>query len=141
MAVEEAHMGETRIDIENQAEYWQRGSQLDWESARRLWSSGQDLHWALFLGHLACEKALKALVVRHTSDYAPRTHNLLRLAEVAALDLNESQVTLLSVVNQFNLNIRYPDQQYDFYRRCTPEFTARYMEQIEEFLQWLSEQV
>lgn len=130
---------EPQINVQAQFEYWQRGSQLDWESACRLWSSGQDLHWALFLGHLACEKALKALVVRYTANYAPQTHNLLRLAELAGLELGDEQVILLGAVNQFNLNVRYPDEQFEFYRRCTPEFTADYMRQMEEFLTWVSE--
>ena len=131
---------ETPIDIQAQIEYWQTGSRLDWESALRLWSSGQDLHWALFLAHLACEKALKARVVQVTSSFAPRTHNLLRLAELAGLGISLNQVDLLGAVNQFNLSIRYPDHQFAFYRRCTPDFTARYMRQIEEFLQWVGKQ-
>jgi hypothetical protein len=49
------------------------------------------------------------------------------------------QVILLGAVNQFNLNVRYPDEQFEFYRRCTPEFTADYMRQMEEFLTWVSE--
>lgn len=53
---------------------------------------------------------------------------------------SEEQVTLLGAVNQFNLNVRYPDEQFEFYRRCTPEFTAEYMRQMEEFLRWVSEQ-
>jgi len=128
------------VDVQRHVVYWQRGAHLDWESARRLQASGQDLHWALFLAHLSCEKALKARVVQHSADYAPRTHNLLRLAELAGLELSEEQVALLGTVNQFNLAVRYPDDQFDFYRRCTAEFVADRMQQIEEFLRWLNEQ-
>ncbi len=43
---------------------------------------------ALFFVHLSVEKALKALVCRETSDIPPRTHNLVRLAELAKLEMS-----------------------------------------------------
>jgi HEPN domain-containing protein len=63
----------------------------------------------LFFLHLALEKLLKALVCRQTQDLAPRTHNLIRLAELAGVSLDETQVHTLSEINAFNLEGRYPD--------------------------------
>ncbi len=55
------------LDIEGQIDYWRRGSEEDWEVAVRLVRDGKSRHGLLF-AHLALEKALKALVCRHTRD-------------------------------------------------------------------------
>ena len=70
------------INVTKHLDYWQRGASDDWESAQVLLSSGK-IRQALFFGHLALEKALKGLVTRTTGDIPPRTHDLLRLAELA----------------------------------------------------------
>ena len=57
---------------------------------------------ALFFAHLALEKALKALVVKATGDFAPLTHNLVVLAEKTSLEFQES-VRIYSVdMNRFS---------------------------------------
>lgn len=55
------------------------------------------------------EKALKALVCARTEDLAPRSHNLLRLAELAEVPLAASHVEILSEMNVYSLEGRYPD--------------------------------
>jgi hypothetical protein len=47
--------------------------------------------WSLFLGHLMIEKLMKAYYVKTREGYPPYIHNLLRLAEMAELNLNEEQ--------------------------------------------------
>ncbi len=59
--------------------------------------------------HLSVEKLLKALVVKVTNYYPPKTHNLLRLAEIAKLELKDEDTQLLQKLNQFQLDTRYPD--------------------------------
>jgi len=50
--------------------------------------------WCLFVGHLALEKLLKALFVdQHENDMPPKIHNLVRLAELSSIGLNEDQNT------------------------------------------------
>mgnify|MGYP001063169180 CR=1 FL=1 len=76
--------------------------------AAELLEKGRSRH-ALFFTHLAREKALKAHVCRHTGDLAPRTHNLVRLADLAGLDLSAETRELLGEMNEFVLTGRYPD--------------------------------
>jgi HEPN domain-containing protein len=64
---------------------------------------------ALFFTHLAVEKALKALACRQTKDLAPRTHNLVRLAEVAGLALGHDRLRVLARLNEFCQAGRYPE--------------------------------
>lgn len=97
------------IDIGKQVSLWREGAVEDWEVAQHLVDSGRVRH-GLFFGHLALEKALKAHVCRHTSDLAPRLHNLVRLAELAGLDLSEEQTGVLAEMNPHNIEGRYPDR-------------------------------
>lgn len=96
------------FDIEKQIVYWRDGAVEDWEVAQHLVKRRQVRH-GLFFAHLALEKLLKALVCRQTQDLAPKTHSLVRLAEVARLSVEPERVKLLAEVNAFNLEGRYPD--------------------------------
>lgn len=49
----------------------------------RNWLNAAKIRHGLFLAHLALEKTLKAHVCRTTGELAPKTHNLVRLAEMA----------------------------------------------------------
>ncbi len=96
------------LEIEPQVRFWRDGAQEDLVVAQELLERGRLRHGLFFL-HLALEKLLKAHVCRHTRDLAPRTHNLVRLAEVANVNLSEQQKDILAEINPFALAGRYPD--------------------------------
>ncbi len=98
----------TMIDIGKQISYWRDGSLEDWDVARELVGNKRIRH-GMFFVHLAIEKILKAHVCRVTGELAPPIHNLVRLAEMAALDLTPDQRDLLAEINSFNIQARYPD--------------------------------
>lgn len=75
------------VDIIHQIAHWRDGAREEWQVATELLEKGR-VRQALFFTHLALEKALKAHVCRHTGDLAPRTHNLVRLAEIAGLTVS-----------------------------------------------------
>ncbi len=90
------------IDIDKQVSYWRSSAYEDWQVARELVSLGRTRH-GLFFAHLGLEKMLKALVCERTRDLAPRLHNLVRLAEIASLDLDHQQTDVLAEMNMFNI--------------------------------------
>lgn len=96
------------VDIAQQIEHWRAGAREEWQVAGELLEKERARH-ALFFTHLALEKALKAHVCRHTGDLAPRTHNLVRLADAAGLDVPVETRELLGEMNEFVLTGRYPD--------------------------------
>gem|GEM_PF-3837585 len=51
---------------------------------------------------------MKAHVCCVTQDIAPRLHNLVRLAELAELDIQPAQMDILAEMNSFNIKGRYP---------------------------------
>ncbi len=125
------------INIERQIAYWRGGAVEDWEVAQELIDSGRIRH-GLFFAHLTLEKMLKAHVCRHTQDLAPRIHNLVRLAELAALPLSEAHIDILAEMNAFNIEGRYPDTLMPL----LSQGEARgYLRRAEEVYQWLMNQL
>lgn len=120
--------------------YWVTSATHDWTVAGHLFEK-QDYSYALFLGHLALEKLLKAVFVSRYDVAPPFTHRLPYLAERTGLILSVGQLELLETVTDFNLEARYPDEKFTFQRKCTKEFTSGYMAKIEELMAWLRQQL
>ena len=72
------------------AEKWAAQSLYDIETAKAMLDSGRYLY-VLFCCQQAVEKMLKALIAKRTRELPPRLHNLIRLAEVAALRFRKTQ--------------------------------------------------
>ena len=105
---------------------------------KRLFLS-KDYHWGLFIRHLVLEKLLKAIYIQQTGVEAPRIHDLVRLAEKCALPLDESMLDKLEMITRFNLSVRYPDYQQEFYNICTEHFSLEALKSIDEVRQWLKQ--
>ena len=116
--------------------YWMETAQRDYETVGHLFKSG-DYHWGLFIGHLVLEKLCKAIYVQRFGDQPPRTHDLGRLAEKCGLEVDEAMLDRLEMISRFNLSVRYPDYQQEFYKLCTKEFSLNAFESIDEVRSWL----
>ena len=96
------------IDTSKQIDYWVNGAYSDIETAELL-LTGKKYVESLFFCHLAIEKILKALVVKNTCQFAPKSHNLIYLCEQAKINLSEDDNSLLSVLMKYQLEGRYPE--------------------------------
>lgn len=118
-------------------EFWVTEANEAQAVARHLFEK-KDYSYSLFFGHLAIEKFLKALFVqRTTEEEIPRSHNLLRLAKEAQLEISEDRQRDLVRITAFNLEARYPDYKMQFRKQCTRQFTEMEIATINEVLQWL----
>ena len=122
------------------ATYWLEAAKKDLPVIDHLFEKG-DYPWALFVAHLVLEKVLKAYYVKKVSKVAPYTHSLSLLAEESNLKLSFEHKELLEKVTDFNLEVRYPEEKFNFYTICTREFTQHYLKRIKEFYQWLLEKI
>ena len=121
------------MDANLQIDYWRESAAHDMEAAQTLFKN-QKYDWCLFVGHLVIEKVLKAIYVRDKKA-PPWIHNLVRLAENTTLQLSEEQLMFLANVNDFNIESRYPDYKFSFYKTCTKEFTEEQFTRIQEMYQ------
>jgi len=126
------------LDIEKIMNHWIETSDDDFNAMLILFDS-KSYHWALFMGHIAIEKLLKAYFVKQKQTHAPYTHNLYRLAELSELEMSEEQVEWLFRITSFNINARYDDYKKEFYTMCTPGFTKEWIEKIKMLQQWIKQ--
>lgn len=96
------------IDFKKHIDYWVHGAESDIETAELL-ISGRKYLEGLFFCHLTIEKISKALVVAHTNQLAPKSHNLSYLTELASLSVSEEQAAFMSVLMKYQLEGRYPE--------------------------------
>ena len=116
--------------------YWLKSAEQDLAVVESLFQAKQ-YSWCLFVGHLVLEKTLKAIFVDKVSnEIPPKTHNLLKIAELAQINLSWEQKILLDEINDFNLEARYPDYKFAFYKRCTMDYTKKYLKHIKEQYKW-----
>jgi HEPN domain-containing protein len=129
-------MTEEKLNIPTVKSYWIKEAKEALTVAEHLFEKG-DYSYALFFGHLAVEKILKALYVDKKKEHAPHTHNLQRIARAAALSLDDEKSQTLLLITSFNIEARYPDIKRSFRKKCTEEFTLEQMQVIRETFQWL----
>ena len=124
------------MDKDTTIDYWVQTSDRDYHTVKSLFDSG-DYHWALFIGHLVLEKLFKAVYVQTVGLDPPRIHDLVRLAEKCHLAVDDKMLDKLELITRFNLNVRYPDYQQEFYKICTKEFSLKSLKSIDEVRSWL----
>jgi HEPN domain-containing protein len=122
--------------MQKHLKYWLDSAEHDFDVAESLFRNGK-YDWCLFLAHLVLEKILKACYVKRKNEFPPRTHDLVRLADLAGVEMEEGVIEFLDLVNTFNISTRYPDEKFRFYALCTREFTEEQFSRIKEVRAWL----
>lgn len=125
------------VDISKQVVYWRNGAAEDWEVANQLVDSDKTRH-GMFFAHLALEKILKAHICKKTAKLAPKIHNLVRLAEIAELQLKPQDLDTLAEMNEFNLEGRYP---ITFVSPPTKSEAQAYMIKANGIFEWLTQKL
>jgi HEPN domain-containing protein len=134
------HVEKHLENIDSIVKHLKESSDQNYLTMQNLLKS-KDFSWALFLGHLLIEKLLKAHYVKKHQIHAIFTHDLLRLARKAELDLTGDVEEWLDEISTFNLNARYDNYKQDFYKLCTQEFTELWIIRIENIRTWLIRQL
>lgn len=129
-------MEQPEFDVEQVVAYWLTEADEALQVADHLVEKA-DYSYALFFGHLAVEKVLKALYASRMGQHAPPVHNLLRLARSAGIEPDEIQTEALLTITAFNIEARYPDLKRTFRQKCTAVFTAHQITMIKEVFKWL----
>ena len=129
-------MSQQAFDKQKLIKYWVQSADEDHETMEAMFRSKR-YSWSLFVGHLMIEKLLKAYFVKVHEDYPPFIHNLVRLAESCEIKLNDQDKLFLSTVTAFNINARYDDYKMSFQKKCTPEYTDRWIQSIRLKRQWI----
>ena len=120
----------TKIQVKKITEYWQKTAEHDYKTMQWL-LKGKRYSDALFYGHIILEKILKGLVVKETKKESPYIHDLIRLKDMAGLDLPAEIDKFLNRMNDFNIRARYPEYKLRFYRQYSQKKNSQpYINQI-----------
>jgi HEPN domain-containing protein len=129
-----------KFDVEKTVQYCFEGAEYDMGVAKAMYEKGK-YPYALFMGHLALEKLLKALVVKTTRKHAPYTHSLPLLADRSGIQIPEKTIKSLARFMEFHFEARYPDEQQNFYKKRTKKFATQKLQEIREAFIWLKERL
>ncbi|MFH1456824.1 MAG: HEPN domain-containing protein [Patescibacteria group bacterium] len=121
-------------------DYWLKNSQDKYKTANSLFKSKR---WAdcLFFCHLSIESLLKAFVIKRTKKQAPYIHDLERLAEIAELTLDDIKRNNLRNITHFNLESRYPEIKFIFYKKVDKKFAEKYLNISKNIIIWLKKEM
>ena len=87
---------------------------------------------ALFWGHLVLEKLLKAHWVKDNEENTPpKTHHLVNLLEKTKLSLPEETIQIFYLMNQFQLEGRYPDYFDRLFKKYKSVQTKKIIDRID----------
>ena len=125
-----------KINIKKVIDFWNESAQRSFETAEFLFK-GNKYADCLFFCHLAIEKILKGLVAKETKTHAPYSHNLVDLAGLANLPLNEQKTSHLMEITGFNIAGRYDDYMLGFYKKCNRAYAEKYFKISKEIYLWL----
>lgn len=128
------------FNVQKTVSYWFEGAKYDWTTAKSLFRIKR-YPYALFFGHLALEKLLKALVVKQTKGHAPYTHSLPLLASKLTLKISEDMEKKIAGFMEFYLEARYPEEQKKFYKKCTECFTRQNLNEVKRVFKCLKEKL
>ena len=126
--------------MDKQPEEWFRQADYDMDTAE-LMLNGKKYFYAVFMCHLALEKALKGLYSQRLRDLPPKTHNLIYLVEKIGLEPPDDLYDFIFTINRVSVPTRYPDnlerilQDYDIGR------TGEILQKSKVILNWLKAQL
>ncbi|MDP2750700.1 MAG: HEPN domain-containing protein [Nanoarchaeota archaeon] len=118
-------------EVQDAINYWIEIAKRDYDTMLALFGSGRYPE-SLFFGHIIIEKTIKGLVTKETREQPPYIHDLLRLAELAKLDLDNEKMDFLDMLNDFNIRARYPEHKLNLYKKCDKAFAEKNLEIIKE---------
>ena len=104
--------------------YWLKMAEDDWQVIDVLFNANKYLP-ALFFVHLSIEKICKANWIKdNATNHPPKIHNLLYLIDNSSLVLNTEERDFVHLLNDFQIEGRYPDYQKRMNVICDKVYSA-----------------
>jgi len=121
------------------ASEWIKQSDYDMDTAKYMFNGGR-YAYAVFICHLAVEKALKGLYHQRTCEMPSKTHNLVYLLTKLEIKPEKRMVKSIAILNQANIATRYPESLEVLQKNYTKAVTSNIIKESEEIIRWIKEQ-
>ena len=126
--------------METRLTEWMRQADYDLETAQYMLQGGR-CFYAVFMCHMAVEKALKGLFEARLGRMPPKTHNLVYLASQAGVQPEAEVGAFLVRLGEASVPTRYPDSIDRLQKEYTLEVAAGIVTQAKAALQWIKTQL
>jgi HEPN domain-containing protein len=121
-------------------DFWMESSTEDFKVANGLFKL-KHYPQSLFFCHLSLEKLLKGLIVKHTKENPPFSHDLEKLAILTGLEIRKEDISILNEISSFNIAGRYGDEKFEFYKKFNKKDIAlKYINLTKELISWLKKE-
>lgn len=118
---------------------WLKQAEYDINTAEFMYDGGR-FFYAVFMCHLAVEKALKGLFQQKLQETPPKTHNLVYLLSKIGIRPDENIGRIITKLNEASIATRYPDDIDVLQRNYTQAVTKQILSQTKEALEWIKRQ-
>ena len=134
-------MSDDKSSLVDRSAYWIDRAEYDLETAKAMRQTGRYIYVG-FMCQQTVEKALKAVIAKQ-GVFPPKTHALLRLAELANLStvLSEEQNRLLDELHPLNIEARYPSHKEMLAHVLNNDTSSEYIKKTEALLEWIKKQL
>jgi HEPN domain-containing protein len=122
------------------AQEWMKQADYDLKSAEILLKGKRYLH-AVFLCHLAVEKALKAIYANRFRKDPPRIHSLNYFVDILKIEPGEDMKKFLDQLSDLSVPTRYPEEIMDLEKEYDQELGKSVLKKGKEFMAWAKKMI
>lgn len=119
---------------------WFHQAEFDIETAEYMFQGGRHFY-AVFMCHLALEKALKGIYCKKLQDVPPKVHNLVFLMNKIDIKAPEALGKFIVKLNEANIATRYPESLEKLQKVYTKNITGEIISETKEMLSWIKQQL
>lgn len=119
---------------------WFEQAQYDLDTADVLFNN-ERYFYAVFMCHLALEKALKGIFQQRLKVIPPKTHNLIYLLNKIDIKPPEPLTLFFITLNEANVATRYPEDIRTVSKEYPRERTMEIISQSKECFDWIKTQL
>ena len=126
--------------MEKRTEEWLRQSDYDMDTADYMFRGSRYLY-AVFMCHLAVEKAIKGLYFDRLREIPPRSHSLLYLLNTIGIVPPEKQGRFITRLSEASIPTRYPDDLAKVQQVYTASVVREILAGGKEAIAWIRTQL
>jgi len=126
--------------MEKRTKEWLRQADYDMDTADYVLQGGRHLH-AVFMCHLAVEKALKGWYYEKRREFPPKSHSLVFLLNEIGIMPPEVHGRFIVRLSEASIPTRYPEDLAKVERDFTGEIVAGILARGREVIAWIKTQL
>jgi HEPN domain-containing protein len=133
-------LSDIEFAMERRTEEWLRQSDYDMDTAEYMHRGGRQIY-AVFMCHLAVEKALKGLYHEKRHEIPPKSHNLIYLLNEIGIKPPQEPGKIIVKLNEASIPTRYPENLAKLQQHYTEFVVSDILVKGKELLLWIKLQL